>query len=259
MANYPVDIQAYLSRINYQGSIEANIEILRAIHQAHLLAVPFENLDIHLGRPITLDTDRLYEKIVNFYRGGFCYELNGLFAALLHELGFNVQRLSARVANEQGGFGIPFDHMTLIVNLEQIWLVDVGFGDSFREPLLLNTDGVSIYNAVQEQPMGRYRISEEGESLIYWREEAEGWKPQYKFRVQPYDLADFQNGCDYHQTSPKSSFTQRRICSLATADGRISLSDMKLYITTNGKRVERDVRSEAEYSQLLKERFGVVL
>ena len=86
------------------------------MHRAHLLAVPFENLDIHLGRPISLDQDALFGKIVTRRRGGFCYELNGLFALLLRELGFEVTLLSAGVARADGGFGPEFDHLTLLVS-----------------------------------------------------------------------------------------------------------------------------------------------
>jgi len=95
--------------------------------------VPFENLDIHLKRPIVLEDNALFDKIVTRKRGGFCYELNGLFAALLRALGFDVVMLSAGVANPEREFGPDFDHMALLVTLEQSWLADVGFGDSFVE------------------------------------------------------------------------------------------------------------------------------
>src|SRR5437762_14222540 len=98
-------VGAYLQRINYRGSPEPNAQTLRELHRAHMLTVPFENLDIHLGRPITLGQAALFDKIVTRRRGGFCYELNGLFAALLRALGFDVTMLSARVARADGSFG----------------------------------------------------------------------------------------------------------------------------------------------------------
>ena len=248
-----MDVKTYLDRIGYRGGIKADVESLRRLHRQHLLRVPFENLDIHLGRPIVLDSDRLYEKIVLNHRGGFCYELNGLFAELLLELGFQVQRLSARVAKEQGGFGIPFDHMTLLVKLEKNWLADVGFGDLFREPLLLDEDGI------QEQAGESYRLSLDNGISTYYSHGDKVWKPQYIFSRQPHALADFQAGCCYHQTSPKSSFTQRRVCSMATPEGKVTLSDRKLVTTVNGRREEWDVDSEKDYTDLLREHFGVVL
>ena len=136
-----MDIDAYLDRINYHGSRAVNSETLRELQVAHLLAVPFENLSIHAHEPIVLDDEALFTKIVTKRRGGFCYEANGLFAALLRELGFDVVMLSAGVANAEGGFGPDFDHMALMVTLDERWLVDVGFGDSFREPLLLDERG----------------------------------------------------------------------------------------------------------------------
>src|SRR5258706_8881452 len=113
-----MDITAYLNRIAHRGPIEPTGETLRALHLAHLLAVPFENLDIGLGRPIVLDQAALFDKIVVRRRGGFCYELNGLFAALLRALGFEVTMLSAGVGRAGGGFGPEFDHLTLLVTTD---------------------------------------------------------------------------------------------------------------------------------------------
>src|SRR5215213_9188134 len=110
-----MDVQAYLRRINYRGEFAPTAAALRELHRAHLLAVPFENLDIHLGRPIVLEQQALFDKIVTRWRGGFCYELNGLFALLLRDLGFNVTLLAAGVARADGSFGPEFDHLTLLV------------------------------------------------------------------------------------------------------------------------------------------------
>jgi N-hydroxyarylamine O-acetyltransferase len=248
-----VDINSYLRRINYNGPLEPTINTLHALHYAHMLSVPFENLDIPLGRRIVLDEVSLFEKIVNRKRGGFCYELNGLFAALLLELGFNVQRLSARVANANGGFGPEFDHMTLLVQLEERWLADVGFGDSFRQPLRLDARGN------QAQGGDLYRITSEGNNMVYQRMKDGVWHPQYVFRLQPYALADFIDGCNYAQTSPESSFTRRRVCSRATPQGRITLSDRKLVITSNGTREEHELNKEADVEAVLYKEFGIKL
>src|SRR6266511_6128170 len=131
-------VQTYLERINYDGPVEPSAETLRWLQVAHLLAVPFENLSIHAHEPIVPDDHALFRKIVSRRRGGFCYELNGLFAALLRAIGFEVVILSAQVANADGQFSPDFDHMALLVTVDEPWLVDVGFGDSFVEPLSLN-------------------------------------------------------------------------------------------------------------------------
>jgi len=122
------------------------LQSLRRLHKKHLLSIPFENLDIHLGPPIILSEDAFYEKIITHRRGGFCYELNGSFAALLTSLGFNVRMLSARVARRNGGFTPEFDHMTLLVTMKDRWVVDVGFGESFTEPKRLDFEGPQTDN-----------------------------------------------------------------------------------------------------------------
>src|SRR5271170_4725651 len=114
-----MNIDAYLRRIEYDGPRVASVETLRALHRQHLFLVPFENLDIPLGTPIRLDIGLIYDKIVARRRGGFCYELNGLFGELLTAMGFSVQTLSARVRREDGGFGREFDHMLLKVELDE--------------------------------------------------------------------------------------------------------------------------------------------
>ena len=250
-----MDVKAYLERINYRGDLTPTAETLRRLQVAHLMAVPFENLSIHANEPVVLDDESLFTKIVTRRRGGFCYEANGLFAALLRALGFQVQMLSAEVANAEGGFGPPFDHMALLVTLEQRWLADVGFGDSFREPLLLDERG--------EQPQGRrsYRILADGDYLIMMqREEGGEWKPQYRFTLRPHSYADYAEMCLYHQTSPQSHFTRSRVCSLATPDGRVTLSGMRLITTSDEEgRRELTLASQEEYDSKLRELFDISL
>lgn len=254
-----MNTHAYLNRINYQ-SITADlepVERLRQLQFAHLCTVPFENLSIHAGEPILVEPDALFDKIVRRRRGGFCYEANGLFAALLRTLGFRVTLLSAQVANGEGVFGPPFDHMALLVELEGRWLVDVGFGDAFLWPLRLNERGAQI------QGWRAYRLLPDGEELILQQRDAPeaDWRPQYRFALQAYDYPDYAAMCHYHQTSPDSPFTQRRVCSRATSDGgRLTLREDRLIITTpDGTKTERAVGDEGEYTAVLQQQFGIVL
>lgn len=248
-----MNIAAYLDRINYHGTIISSAETLRALQLAHLQSVPFENLSIHAGEPIVLEDEALFSKIVERRRGGFCYECNGLFAALLRALGFDVTMLSAEVANKEGGYSHPFDHMTLMVSGEQRWLVDVGFGDSFLEPLLLDDRSEQIVH-------GRaFRIVEEDDYLVLMRREADDWIPQYRFTLTPYEYEDFAEMCRYHQTSPESHFTQKRICSRATESGRITLSDMRLIETSSDERQERVLANQQEYDAALQQHFGIAI
>lgn len=250
---------AYLDRIALRGPTDPSPETLRALHRAHMLAVPFENLDIYLGRPIHCDEERFIHKIVNERRGGFCYELNGAFAALLRSLGFQVTLLSARVAHANGGgYGPEFDHLTLRVDLEEPWLADVGFGDSFIEPLRLAPN-------IEQSQIGRvYRLLEE-EGIFHLEVKTnevkpnDDWKRQYSFTLQPRQLFDFAGMCTYHQTSPESHFTRQRICSRATPQGRITLSDLKRIETRDGRREERELSGEEQWRATLRDTFRINL
>jgi N-hydroxyarylamine O-acetyltransferase len=243
----------YLARIGYHGDISPTAETLRGIHRAHMLTVPFENLDIGRGTAIVLDEDALVRKVVERRRGGFCYELNGTFAALLRSLGFPVTLLSARVPRPDGSFGPEFDHLALRVDLDEPWLADVGFGDFFVEPIRL------IVDMDQPQSDRIFRIISCDGALQVVVTEADGTRrDEYRFTLQPRRLDEFAEMCHYHQTSPQSSFTQKRLCSMATPEGRITLSGLRLITTRNRQREERAVGQE-EWADLLQERFGIVL
>lgn len=168
----------------------------------------------------------------------------------------SVTMLSAEVANAEGVFGPDFDHMALMATLDERWLVDVGFGDSFLEPLLIDKRGA------QRQGERAYRIDSDGKYLILMQsgDDADGeWKAQYRFTLRPYEYSDYEEMCRHHQTSPQSHFTRGRICSRATPDGRVTLGEMRLIITRNGERQERALTGEEEYAATLRELFGVTL
>ncbi|RSK44078.1 arylamine N-acetyltransferase family protein [Hymenobacter rigui] len=250
-----MDTNAYLERIHYHGTPGVTLNTLAELQVAHMRAVPFENLAIHYQQPISLDNDRLFQKIVRNRRGGFCYELNGLFAHLLQEIGFSVTLLSAEVYQKDDTFGPAFDHLTLLVELDDIFLVDVGFGDSFTQPLRLQQ------RSPQVQGTTAYQIEQVGDIYIVHQKKLEepdgGWEPQYRFTQQAWQLADFSPMCHYHQTSPESHFTHKRICSRATAEGRITLSDQRLIVTEGASRMETILPSEAAFLQALQAYFSI--
>jgi N-hydroxyarylamine O-acetyltransferase len=253
-----MDVRTYLERIGYDKPVRLDVESLFGLHRTHLLTVPFENLDIHLNVPIQLSEDALWDKIVIRRRGGFCYELNGMFAWLLKQIGFEVTYLNGRVYNNEGKRGREFDHLTLLVRIpavEQSWLADVGFGDSFFEPLRFNDDGE------QAQGLRAYRLDLATDGYDLVRRDFDGtWSRQYFFDLHPRVFpVDYETACLYHQTSPKSSFTHERVISLATPDGRITLDSNHLTITTNGKRIKRKLKSEKEFQEFLKDYFGIEL
>ncbi len=248
-----LDVEAYLRRIGYQGSREPVFSTLRDLHVAHLRTVPFENLDIALGRPIVLDPATLFRKIVERRRGGYCYELNGLFALLLRELGFDVGMLSARVATDGGGYGPDFDHMTLLVRLEEPWLADVGFGELFLRPLRLDV------RDEQREDGKAFRITQDrDERLLSMQEGPDGWKPQYLFRLTPQRLEEFEPMNRWQQTSPESHFTRNTLCTRVTPEGRITLSGSRLIVTTGRGRHER-ILTDAERTATFRDSFGIEL
>lgn len=266
-----IAIEPYLARIGYTGSREPTLATLRALHLAHHYSVPFENLDIGLGVPIVLDEAAVFDKIVGHRRGGFCYELNGLFAALLRALGFRVTLLSAAVRRSVGAdgplFGPEFDHLALRVGLDQPWLVDVGFGDAFLHPLRLDTDEEQIDSGrvtpfVRSAPEGiwqdRYRIVADGPWRSLQRRNWAGeWHDSYRFALTPRQWSDFAAMCQYHQSSPESGFTKSRTCSLTTPTGRVTVSELRLIVTKDGVKEETSLADEAAREAALREYCGV--
>jgi N-hydroxyarylamine O-acetyltransferase len=250
-----MDIQTYLTRIQYLRPVKPDVQTLEELHLAHIQNIAFENLDIGLKRPIRLTEEALWDKIVVQKRGGFCYELNGLFAWLLKQIGFDVTYLNARVYNREGELGIDFDHLALLVSLPNEsgrWLADIGFGDSFNEPLSFEERGE------QAQGLRAYRLEQTADGYVTWQKNYGGsWERQYFFDLQPRNFPrDYEPACLYHQTSPESSFTRGSIISKATPDGRVSLEDGHLILTKNGQRSVRPLQNRDEYLVLLKEYFG---
>lgn len=252
LSTVPVlDVSAYLTRLGLSEQPPPTTETLRLLHRVHLERVPFENLDVHLGQPIVLDEARLFDKVVRQQRGGFCYELNGLFAELLRALGFEVTLLSARVAGQDGAFGLDFDHLALLVNAGGPLLADVGFGDAFLEPLHLEP------GLIQKEGGKAFRLDRDGDEWTFLERRMDApWEAQYRFTLAPRKLADFTQMCLHHQTSPDSPFTRNTLATLVTPSGRVTLRGDRLIITADGERKERSITSE-ERAALLHEHFCI--
>ena len=238
-------LAGYLRRIGLTEAPRADLAGLRALQRAHLLSVPFENLDIHLGRTITLDVDAMVGKIVDQRRGGFCYELNGSFAALLTSLGYDVTLHEALVTDTS----IRFDHLALLVTIgADRYLTDVGFGAFTDEPLnTANRDE-------QQDTAGTFRITQRPDG---WLQVTSGRGAEYRYSPEPLALRDFQPGCRFHQT-PASHFRKATVCSLRTPDGRLTLSGLVLTETVDGSRTTTDLTRD-ELGDALADRFGVRL
>jgi N-hydroxyarylamine O-acetyltransferase len=243
---------AYLRRMEATAEVGADAAGLAALHHAHLLTVPFENLSIHLAEPISLAEDDLVDKIVRRRRGGFCYELNGLFALLLESMGMRVTRMAARVHGEKG-LGPPFDHLALAVRPPDgsgPWLADVGFGSHSVFPLLLDS------RSGQDDPAATFLLADTGDGDV---DVLKDGQPQYRLERRGRALADFAPTCWWQQTSPQSHFTQGTICSRLTADGRVSIAGRTLIRTSGRTRTERALDTDDELLAAYQDEFGVVL
>jgi N-hydroxyarylamine O-acetyltransferase len=187
-----MDVRKYLDRIGIGEVPAPTAEALRTLQREHLLHVPFENLDIHWKNRIEPDTAKFYEKVVENRRGGFCYELNGLFNELLREIGFKTRLVSARVAMGDGGFSREYDHAAIIAEAEgEEYLTDVGFGAFTAEPLKLEL------GLEQQDPTGKYVIREHEDGyLVVLKEDI----LEYMFKPVARDLSEFAEMCYFNQT-----------------------------------------------------------
>ncbi|MFI9149612.1 arylamine N-acetyltransferase [Streptomyces sp. NPDC053367] len=259
-------IEAYLRRIGAERPDRPTVGALRELHLRHLRTVPFENLSIHLGEEIALEEKALLDKVVGARRGGFCYELNGAFGALLAALGYDVTYLAARVYGDEGRTGIPYDHLALRVGTVDggEWLADVGFGAHSHLPLDLGARGEQV------DPGGVFRIVESGPDAVGERGGAVGFvdldvvkdgRAEYRLETRPRLFDDFVVGAWWHSTSPRSHFQRSLVCSRITEDGgRITLSGRSLTVTApGGAREVTELGSEEEVLAAYRERFGIVL
>jgi N-hydroxyarylamine O-acetyltransferase len=248
-----MNVQGYLKRIHFTGDIYPSPEVLKELQKHHLLHIPFENLDIHYGIPIKLDTVQFYTKIITQKRGGFCYELNGLFHELLVQCGFHSTLISGRVYNSKTDrFGEEFDHLALLVSFdEQEYLVDVGFGEFAFHPLLIETD------VVQHDPRGNFILEKTGDEYTVSTVNGDSRNIEYKFSKKSRSLQEFQGMCQYHQTSPDSHFTQKKLITRPSDTGRITLTAHTLILTEDQLTRKIVKFSGEDYATHLAEWFGI--
>jgi N-hydroxyarylamine O-acetyltransferase len=239
-------VNSYLDRIGARPA-GPTASALRELHRRHLETVPFENLSIHLGEPIVLAEDALLDKVVLRGRGGFCYELNGLFAALLTALGYDVTLLAASVFGDGGTLSPAFDHLVLLVELDERYLVDVGFGVHSVYPLRLD------WPEAQEDPAGSFLVVDApGGDVDVLRDGV----PQYQAELRSRRLTDFARPCWWHANSPESHFRDAPRCSRLTETGRVSIVGNRLVETTHGERTDTTLATDAELLAAYEKHFG---
>jgi N-hydroxyarylamine O-acetyltransferase len=247
-----MDLQAYLDRVGFKGVPRPDLATLRALHRAHLLAIPYENLDVQLGRPVTIEPAAAFDKIVTRRRGGWCYEMNGLFGAVLEEIGFKVTRLAGGVHRKVRGHEAVGNHLVLLVDLDGPWIADVGFGDGIRDPAPLR-EGVHSaagYDFLLERLDGDW-----------WRmhNHALGGAPNFDFTLEPADPALMGAKCHELQTSPASIFVMTAICQRHTPDELLLLRGRALRRVRPGRKHDSLLASADELVACLADDFGLEL
>jgi len=253
-----LNVRAYVDRIGYDGPLEPTVETLTKLHAAHRLSVPYENLDITLRRPLAHTPEALFQKIVGRRRGGWCHELNRLFAYLLESIGFRLTYHNAKVWQTYGGVSPDFSHLVIVVHLDERWIADVGFGARGPlEPLRLDT--------TEPQPSAGdlYRVAPDpddpGRRMVFWQPGGSGgeWMPMYSMALAPRRLEEFEPRCAEQQG--EENWWARRVASIATREGRVSLNHDRLIVTRNGTREERLIEDDGALRATLHELFGIEL
>lgn len=248
-----MDVERYLDRIGYRGPLTPSPEALAELQRLHLLTVPFEALDPYLGVEVTVEPADAYRKVVEDRRGGFCFELNGLLAWALEQLGYEVTRLAARPMQGDGNLAPEFAHLTLLVQLERRWLVDVGFGSPFiSEPLDLDQ------RANQQRAGRNYRVADDRDALI--AAEIDAVEPNgYRFTLEPRRMQDFAARCRAYSTDRNSTFSRRGPVALTLEDGWISMTATRLRGERAGERFERPIEGRDQWEAELEANFGLTV
>jgi N-hydroxyarylamine O-acetyltransferase len=258
-ASPSVDLDAYFARIGYDGPREATLEVLRAIHQKHPDAIVFENIDVLLGRPISLDPADIDAKLIGAGRGGYCYEQNGLLKRVLTALGFEVTGLMARVLwmAPADAPPRPRSHMVLGARIDgDIWLADVGFGGCvLTAPLRLFSD------EVQATPNGDFRIlpvAELGGERQVQANLSGAWSPTYQVAMGPWADQDYEQANFYTYTHPSSHFTWSLTAGRTTPTARYALKNNRLtHRDVDGALVEQRDLSADELEATLRDVIGL--
>jgi N-hydroxyarylamine O-acetyltransferase len=239
-----VELAAYLERIGFTDEARPDVATLAALHRAHLLAISYENLDVQFGRPLTIDPEAAFEKIVGRGRGGWCYEMNGLFGAALEAVGFNVTRLAGAVRRDLMGDVMVGNHLVLKVELDEPWIADVGFGDGPLDPFPLREGPVragGFDHRLERLPDGWWRF----------HNHAYGGAPSFDFAEQPADPDVLAERCQWLQTAPESPFVLNATAQRHRPDEILVLRGRLLRHVRPEGFEERLIRSADEFAQVL--------
>lgn len=246
-----INVDRYLERIRYSGPVAVDVPTLSALQRAHMTTVPFENLHVAGRLGVRTDLGWSVSKIVDQGRGGWCFEVNGAFGALLEALGFDVNLLGAAVLLQ--GPSAVIDHLTLEVTLDEPWLVDVGFGEGFIIPLALNRSDP------QDGGDGSYQFLASPQGTTLARLDQTGVpSANYRFKRVVHRLADFDEASQRLQTDPASPFIEKPFATRLLDGGpdRVTLLRDRVKTLRDGVWSEEPV-SPADWNQVLRHRFGL--
>ena len=244
----------YLHRIDYTGTPKADIETVERMMRRHLFSVPFENLDVQAGKIGTLVPEDIVEKIVGRKRGGYCYEVNGLFAMALEALGIPYQFVAARPMFYPARR--PRTHMALVLTLgDERWLCDLGFGSyGIRAPMRLDALDIEI---AQDDDTFMMTLGDDGFYVL--RAKVDGqWTNQYAFDLSPQEWVDFVPANYLNSTHPEAIFVRMTVAVLMTEAGRKILGGDSLKIVEHGRTEKRTVAPN-ELAGILAREFGLTM
>lgn len=245
----------YFARIEYRGSTDVSLDTLHGLHEAHVFKIPFENLDIHMGRPIKLDQQALIDKLIYERRGGYCYEMNGLFSLVLETLGFRLDRLFARIMFGANGIRPRSHQLSLVYLGQERYLADVGYGTRSLIAPLCFEEGYA-----EQQYSEYFRVVRHDEHTFALRGLVQGeWQNFYSFTLERYLSVDYIPVNYYTSTSPDSHFTQRRMITMPTTTGRLEMTNEVLKISVGDDVQQVSAENLDEYLALLHNYFGIRL
>ena len=241
-------LHRYLRRIGYGGPLSPTRQTLHNLHRAHLLAIPFENIDVQTRVRPTFDLEAIFEKIVERRRGGWCYEMNGLFAWALRELGFDVAMAGAAVGRAKNGDKASMNHLTLIVQLDQPYLADVGCGNGMLVPTPLRE---GTFND------GRFdfRLTREGDWWRFHNHRHNG--ATYDFTERAYDFRAFEHKARMLATTAESPFVQNLVVGRLTEEGMVFLTNAALQRFSGSEIAEETAPNARELERILREHFDL--
>jgi len=246
-----LQLQEYLDRVGFSGAPRPDLDTLKRLHRGHLAAISYENLDVQLGRRVGFDRAAIFDKLVRSKRGGWCFEMNGLLAWALEQIGFHVTRVAGAVGRDVRGDRSIGNHLALVVALERPYLADVGFGDGLIEP-------TPLVEGRLQQEFFEFRLERLGD---WWRfhNHQYGGAPSFDFQFSPARMEVFERQSDWLQTAPESGFVQNSVCQRFHGNELSILRGKVLKVIGERGVSQRTIEDFADYRDVLGRRFGLEL